>query len=316
VLLAGGVTGLYFERQSAYDNNVKRIEGAFPNDAKRPAAGSGGAENWLLIGSDSRADGQLPNRARLSGSRSDTIILVHLPKDRKAAYLVSIPRDSWITIPGRGRSKINAAFAWGGSPLLIETVEHLTGTRVDHFAILDFEGMKTMTDALGGVDVQVNQTITDPARHETWSAGVNHLDGDRALLFVRQRYGLTGGDFDRIKRQQAFLKALAKKAVSRGTATNPLKLNAFLVALTKSISVDDTASFGDLRSLALSSRHMRASDITFLTAPTRGTGMEGAQSVVYLDPAKCRPLFQALHDGRVAEYLKGRGLTNRVDRVN
>ncbi|HEX6472168.1 MAG TPA: LCP family protein [Streptosporangiaceae bacterium] len=316
VLLVAGATGLFFERQNAYNNNITRIPGALPsNDPSRPAGGPKGAENWLLIGSDTRVEGEAANQTTYGGQRSDTIMLVHLPKDRKSAYLVSIPRDSWVTIPGHGKAKINAAFSWGGSPLLIRTIESLTGVRIDHFAILNFEGMQRMTDALGGVDVRVSQTVTDPMHHQTWPAGVNHLNGERALWFVRQRYGLTGGDFDRIKRQQAFLKALADKAVSRGTLKNPLKLNAFLDALTKSVSVDDTVSVGHLRSIAFGSRGMRAGDIAFMTAPTRGTGREGRQSVVFLDPVKDKALFAALHNDTVADYLRDRRAVNNVDTV-
>jgi LCP family protein required for cell wall assembly len=315
VLLAGSGTGLFFERQSAYNHNIKRIPGALPSYANRPAAAPKGVENWLLIGSDTRVAGEQADRTSYGGQRSDTIMLVHLPKNRKAAYLISIPRDSWVTIPGHGRSKINAAFSWGGYPLLIHTVETLTGVRVDHFAILNFDGMQTMTDALGGVDVRVSQTVTDPMHHQTWPAGVNHLNGERALWFVRQRYGLAGGDFDRIKRQQAFLKALANKAVSRGTFRNPLKLNAFLEALTKSVSVDETVHMGHLRSLAFGARGMRAGDIAFMTAPTKGTGRQGNQSVVFLDPVKDRALFAALRQDTVADYLKNRRAENDVDTV-
>jgi LCP family protein required for cell wall assembly len=315
-VLVSGATALFFERQSAYNNNVQRIPGALPSYANRPAAGPKGAENWLLIGSDTRVEGEQPDQTSYGGQRSDTIMLVHLPKNRKAAYLVSIPRDSWVTIPGHGKSKINAAFSWGGSPLLIRTVETLTGVRIDHFAILNFEGMQRMTDALGGVDVRVSRTVTDPMHHQTWSAGVNHLNGERAMWFVRQRYGLAGGDFDRIKRQQAFLKALADKAVSRGTLRNPLKLNGFLEALTKSVSVDDTVRMSDLRSLAFGSRGMRAGDIAFMTAPTRGTGRQGTQSVVYLDPVKDKTLFEAIHRDTIADYLKNRRALNNVDTVH
>ncbi|MGH3392963.1 MAG: LCP family protein [Actinomadura sp.] len=316
VLLAGGLTGLFFQRQSALDDNIQRLPQAFPTGPGRPAAGPEGVENWLLIGSDTRAQGRQPGQTSVGGQRSDTIMLVHLPKDRKAVYMVSIPRDSWVTIPGRGQAKINAAFSWGGSALLIDTVEKLTDVRINHFAILDFEGMKTMTDALGGVDVRVNSTITDARTGQTWKQGVNHLDGERALQFVRQRYGLTGGDFDRIKRQQAFLKALANKAVSKGTLTNPVKLNAFLDALTKSVSVDDTVKIGDLRSLAFGSRNMRPSDIAFMTAPNRGPGRAGTQSIVRLDAAKCALLFASIRQDTVADYLKNqRAVTNKVDSV-
>jgi LCP family protein required for cell wall assembly len=315
VLLAGGAVGLAFNRQSAYDRNIKRIPGAFPTGPDRPAAGPQGVENWLLLGSDKRGPGD-PGYGKIGGERADTIMLLHLPADHKAAYLVSFPRDAWVSIPGHGKTKINAAYAYGGSRLLIETIEKLTGVRIDHFGTIDFAGMRTMTDALGGVDVRVNQTIYDPNNKVTWKAGVNHLNGDLALKFVRQRYGLARGDFARIERQQAFLKALAKKAVSRGTFTNPLKLNAFLDALTKSVSVDDSVKIGHLRSRALSFRNLRAGDISFMTVPTRGTGRERGQSVVYLHALKSPMLFDALRRDRMGDYLKNKNALNRVDKVN
>jgi LCP family protein required for cell wall assembly len=315
VLAAGGLTALGFERQSAYDRNIRRITKAFPTNPDRPPAGPAGAENWLLLGSDRRGKND-PGYGKIGGERADTIILAHLPADRKGAFLVSIPRDSWVTIPGRGKSKINAAYAYGGSALLIQTVEKLTSARIDHFGIIDFEGMRSMTNALGGVDVRVNQTVHDPKNKVTWKAGVNHLNGDLALKFVRQRYGLPGGDFDRIKRQQAFLKALAKKAVSRGTFTNPLKLNAFLDALTKSVSVDDSVRIADLRSRAISFRDLRANDIAFMTVPTKGTGSVGGQSVVLLNQTKAPVLYDALRRDRVGDYLKTKKTANSVDEVS
>jgi LCP family protein required for cell wall assembly len=313
-LLIGGGAGLFFERQSAYDNNIRRIPKAFPG-GQRPSAGPDGAENWLLLGSDRRDQGD-PGYGKISGERADTIMLAHLPADRKTAYLVSFPRDLWVTIPGRGRSKINAAYSYGGSSLLIATIEKLSGVRIDHFGIIDFSGMRQMTDALGGVDVRLSRAIHDPKNKITWQAGVNHLNGDRALKFVRQRYGLPGGDFDRIKRQQAFMKALARKSVSRGTFTNPLKLNAFLNALTKSVSVDDSVTIGDLRSQALSFRNVRAGDIEFMTVPTRGTGNVRRQSVVFLDSVRSPLLFNAIRGDKMGDYVKSGDNGNKVDSVN
>lgn len=314
-VLVASVVGLVLNRQSAYDRNMKRIPNAFPSGPDRPAAGAAGAENWLLLGSDKRDPGD-PGYGKIGGQRADTIMLAHLPADHKAAYLVSFPRDSWVTIPGHGKSKINAAYAYGGSALLIQTIEKITGVRVDHFGIIDFGGLRTMTDALGGVDVRIDRAVHDPKNKVTWKAGVNHLNGDLALKFVRQRYGLPDGDFGRIKRQQAFLKALAKKSVSRGTFTNPLKLNAFLDALTKSVSVDDSVKIGHLRSRALNFRDLRAGDISFMTAPTQGTGREGAQSVVYLHSLKAPLLYDALRRDRMGDYLKNKNALNKVDKVN
>ena len=241
-------------------------------------------------------------------------MLVHLPADRGRAYLVSFPRDAWVPIQGHGNAKLNAAFSFGGPPLLIATIERLTGVRVDHFAILDFDGFRSMTDALGGVKVRVARTVRDPARKVVWPVGTHHLDGARALDFVRQRHNLPGGDLGRIKRQQAFLKALAGQVVDKGTLANPLKLNAFLEASTKAVSVDESLTISRLRSLALQFRSVRAGDLAFVTVPVAGTGTEGRQSVVYLDRARGQPLYQALRTDAVEGYLAGTG--GRVNQVD
>jgi LCP family protein required for cell wall assembly len=329
VLLLVGTTGLVFERQQTFDENIERIPEAFPAEPGRPAPApdppadaAGRAENWLLVGSDTRADqgttGEDADEAvwRFGAQRADTIMLVHLPADRSRVYLVSFPRDSWVPIQGYGNAKINAAFSFGGPPLLIDTVEELTGVRVDHFAILDFEGFRSMTDALGGVDVRIAETVSDPANDVVWFAGTHHLDGERALNFVRHRYNLPGGDFDRIKRQQAVLKALAGQVADGDTLGNPLKLNAFLEASTKAVSMDESVTISSLRSLALQFRSVRAGDIVFMTAPIAGTGTEDGQSVVYLDRDESRPLYRALRKDAVEEYVASAGdAVNEVDEV-
>jgi anionic cell wall polymer biosynthesis LytR-Cps2A-Psr (LCP) family protein len=136
------------------------------------------------------------------------------------------------------------------------------------------------------------------------------------LDFVRQRRNLPGGDLGRIKRQQAFLKALAGQVVDKGTLANPLKLNAFLEASTRAVSVDESLTVSRLRSLALQFRSVRAGDLVFVTAPVAGAGAEGRQSVVYLDRARGRPLYQALRTDAVDGYLAGTGgPVNQVDQV-
>ncbi|WP_119728238.1 LCP family protein [Thermomonospora amylolytica] len=314
-----GVTALLWQRQSAYNGNIDRLPGVMPT-GDRPGPNVVGTENWLLVGSDTRVETKTTGEGgrvwKPGQQRADTIMLVHLPADRDKVYVISIPRDSWVTVPGYGQQKINAAFSFGGPPLLIEAVEDLTGVRVDHFGAIDFNGFKDMTDALGGVDVHVARTVHDPMNHVTWQAGKNHLNGERALLFVRQRYNLPNGDFDRIKRQQAFLRAITQKAATAGTVTNPLKLDRFLSAVTKSISVDEGVSAGDLRSLALSMRSVRGSDITFLTVPNKGPAQRGNQSVVLLDDARARLLYDAVRTAEVADYVKRYGGANSVGKVS
>jgi LCP family protein required for cell wall assembly len=322
VLLVGGGAGLFFQRHRAYDEGLRRIPDAFPAESGRPARAPGRAQTWLLVGSDRRADQATAGLDateplwRRGVQRADAVMLVHLPADRRRIYLLSFPRDAWVPIQGHGNAKLNAAFSFGGPPLLIATIERLTGVRVDHFAILDFEGFRSMTDALGGVDVRVARTVWDPARKVVWPAGIHHLDGARALDFVRQRHNLPGGDFGRIKRQQAFLKALAGRAVERGTLVNPLKLNAFLEAFTKAVSVDESLTASRLRSLALRFLSFRAGDLVFVTAPVARTGTQGRQSVVYLDQAKGAALYQALRTDAVDGYVaRANDTVNQVDEV-
>jgi LCP family protein required for cell wall assembly len=328
-LVVVGTGGLVVERQRAYDANIERIPDVFPEEASRPAAAPdppaeavAPAENWLLVGSDRRADqgtsGQDADEPfwQYGAQRADTIMLVHLPADRRNVYLVSFPRDSWVPIEGYGNAKVNAALSYGGPPLLISTIEQMTGVRIDHYAALDFQGFESMTDALGGVDVQVAQTVSDPKRDATWTEGSHHLDGEDALKFVRQRYNLPGGDFDRIKRQQAFLKALARRAVDRDVLINPVRLNAFLEAVTKAVSVDDTIAVSNLRALVVQMRSVRPNDIAFMTVPTDGTGTEDGQSVVYIDPGGSKRLYRALRKDAVGKYVARFGDSiNDVDTV-
>ena len=203
----------------------------------RPVKLVDGSLNILLLGSDSR-DPDKP-RGDSGPARTDTIIVMHIPKSHDKAYFVSIPRDLYVFVPksadgqyGGTRAKINAAYAWGGLPLMVQTVEGFSGLRMDHVVVIDFFGFKDVTDALGGVDMNVERdikSIHSPFRQ--FKKGPNHFNGEEALDYVRQRYQFPDGDFARMRHQQEFMKALLDKAVSTGTVTNPKKLNAFLQAL-------------------------------------------------------------------------------------
>jgi len=286
-LVVGG--GLWF-LTDRYGGNLDRAGNVFGGleEGARPAAPSpadqaaAGADpiTFLLVGSDTRAEvapGDLPD------ARSDAIMIARFAADRQHAQVVSIPRDSWVDIPGHGRGKINAAYAYGGPTLLIQTVEQLTGVRIDHYAAIDFDGLIRVTDDLGGVDVVVAET-TSNGEH-TFTAGLNHLDGEQARWYVGQRYDLVGGDFDRVKRQQNYLRSMFGKLFSQAVFTSPGKLDSTLLSVTSAVAVDDGLSNGDLLSMAYSLRGLRPADVEFFTAPVLGTGTEGAASVVYLDPA-------------------------------
>src|SRR3712207_6300803 len=219
--------------------------------------------------------GELPD------ARSDAIMIARFSADRQHAQVISIPRDSWVNIPGRGMNKINAAYSFGGPSLLIQTVEELTGVRIDHYAAIDFDGLIQVTDDLGGVDVVVAETASNGPY--TFPAGPNHLNGEQARWYLGQRYGLAGGDFDRVRRQQQYPQAMFGKLFSSDTFTDPPRLDAALVAVTDAVKLDDTLGNGDLLSLSYSLRSLTPASIEFFTAPVLGTGMEGPASVVYLD---------------------------------
>ncbi|GAA4589207.1 LCP family protein [Planotetraspora phitsanulokensis] len=298
-----GIFALLMQRQHVYDNNIERVQQVFPEERERPAKVVGSAQNWLVIGADRR-----PGDSGFQ--RSDSLMIVHVPADRRRIFLISIPRDSHVPIPGHGRDKINAAYAYGGPRLLIKTVENLTKVRIDHFAALDFNGFIAMSKALGGVELYIARDSVDTANKVTWKQGTVRLEGEKALLFVRQRYGLPDGDFDRIKRQQAFLQAMAQKAISKGTLTNPFKLDEFLQALTKSITVDSGVSIGTLRDLALELRDIRGTDLVSTTIPVAGTGMVGGASIVRLDDTGVASMTEAVRNDTLDDYFANGGVVN------
>jgi LCP family protein required for cell wall assembly len=307
-LLAGGGYLAFKQVTSGWNKNIERLGDPFkgiPTDT-RPLTdpNAGNSVNILMLGSDSRVSAGDPTQWAVGAQRTDAIMLLHLTADRKSAYVMSIPRDSWVNIPGHGTAKINAAFSWGGPTLMVQTVEQLTKVRIDHLAIVDFDGFKQITDALGGVTITVPKTVSS-AKQGTVEAGTHLMNGDQALTYVRQRYNLPGGDFDRVKRQQNWIRAVMVKLMSQGTLTNPLKLNDSMTALTKSLSIDDAFTFNEMQDLALSSRGLRAGDVKFFTVPVSGTGWspDHKQSIVNLNPSADAGLFDAVHKDKVGQWI-------------
>ncbi|MGH3330852.1 MAG: LCP family protein, partial [Nocardioidaceae bacterium] len=276
-------------------SNVARVDLDL-DEGRRPARAASsekGAMNILLAGADAGGGPSIAEAVAADdwdpGShRSDTIMLLHITADRDEAYLVSVPRDSWVDIAGIGPSKINAAFSEGGPSLYVQTLEEFTGLRMDHLAIIDWNGFKELTTAIGGVPVYIPEDIYDSSQDVQWYAGTEELEGKRALQYVRMRYGLTNGDFDRIKRQQNFLRSFMKKMLSNGTTSNPFRLTNAVEAIVKYLTVDSDFSNGDIRSLALSLRSLDQKDVTFMTAPMERYDNIDGQSVVIIDEKKTK----------------------------
>ncbi|MET9609054.1 LCP family protein [Streptomyces sp. NPDC006512] len=251
-------------------------------ERERPSHFATGAQNVLLIGSDSRAGERNSGYGQDRGTqRSDTTILLHLAAGRKSATAVSIPRDLLTDIPsclkpdgtrtGERFAQFNWAFEWGGTACTIRTVEKLTGIRIDHHMVVDFGGFKKMVDAVGGVEVCLKEPVDDAEARLRLAAGRHLLRGEQALGFVRARQSLgNGSDTQRMERQQQFLGSLVKKVQSNGVLLNPGRLYPLLDAATSSVTTDPgLASLRGLYELVRGVRDIPTEQVKFLTVPRR-----------------------------------------------
>lgn len=295
ILLVGGYAlWLYLKL-----DNIDRFAGLDAEGRPDPAAGE--ALNILLLGEDGDGEAQ----------RSDTIILAHIPEDRESAYLVSIPRDSYVPIydennERQGKNKINASFSYYGAPGAQATVEQLTDTRIDHVAMMNWEGFKDLSTALDGVRVYIPESFYDSSQKIQWEQGWQTVEGKRALQYVRTRHGLSDGDFGRIARQQNFMRSLMNKLINEGM-TSPTKLPNVLDSITNNLQVDKDWATGDIRDLAFNMRGIDSEKVEFLTAPMARYGDTDVGSVVVLDKRKCKKLWDAMRgDGEmtIQEYAE------------
>lgn len=291
-----------------------------------------GARDILLVGMDSRTDAQgnpLSEEmlAKLHAGfadgelNTDTLIFVRIPEDGDQALAISLPRDSYVPIPGHGTHKINSAYARSklaaqqrlqaegvqdpqelekrsdqeGARTLIATVEQLTGVAIDNYASINLLGFHDITKAIGGVEVCLNQPVNDPYSGAQFDAGRQTISGAEALAFVRQRHGLPNGDLDRVIRQQVFLAGLANKVLSAGTLTDPGKLNSLVDAIQKAVVVDQD---WDILNFAQQMQNLTGGNVAFRTAPilnaAHPTPNDGA--VVQLDTDGLRELAGSLPD--------------------
>ncbi|WP_280761698.1 LCP family protein [Prescottella agglutinans] len=292
VLLVASVGGVVY-----LDTKLNRVD-ALADYPGRVADTPG--TNWLLVGSDSRAglsaeqDRELAAGGDIEGKRTDTIMLVHIPKSGSTT-MVSIPRDSYVNIPGLGRGKINAAFSQpDGEQVLVQTVEEATGLHIDHYAEIGFGGFAGVVDALGGVNVCVPYPIDDPLAGINLPAGCQDLSGPEALGFVRSR-ATAMADLDRMKNQRAFMSALLNKATSPTTLINPLRLWPMMTKTANSLQVANGDHLWNLAGLAWA---LRGKMVT-TTVPVGGFEVvDGWGDVLLWDRQKASEFFDALANDR------------------
>lgn len=283
VLVAAGVGWWLYRKLDGNittDTSAAAELRAYEKERPRPIARD--AQNILLIGSDTRSgENSAYGRDDGGSQRSDTTILLHLAADRGSATAVSIPRDLMAEIPschtddGKATTKrfgqFNSAFELGGTACTIRTVEKMTGVRVDHHMVIDFNGFKDMVDAVDGVEVCLKEPVDDADAHLKLPAGRQKLDGEEALGYVRARKSIgNGSDTERMDRQQKFLGALVNKMQSNGVLLNPTRLYPVLDAATKSLTTDPGLdSLRDLYDLVRGMRNVPTEKVQFLTVPRR-----------------------------------------------
>lgn len=273
--------------------------------------------NLLLMGSDGRVDDPVTVAEMLNAGdwqagaiRSDSLMVVHIPADRSRVYVISIPRDTYLEVlnargESQGEDRVNAAFSLYGPYGTWRTVERLTNLRMDHMAIIDFAGFRDITTAIGGVEVYVPEQVVDPYQDVTWEPGWVHLEGDLALKYVRTRSGLEQGDFDRVARQQNFLRAVMAKMLANDVLGSPTRLNSMVGAVADNLTIDEDWSTGDIRSLILSLRGLTTDDVRFATLPLdHYETVEGLGMVNIINPKANRRLWRAVRNARLGDYLE------------
>lgn len=262
-----------------------------------------GATDILLLGSDQRAEG---NAEGVTGQRADTIMVLHIPEDGSKAYLISIMRDTWVNIPGYGDAKINAALNNGGVSLQVQTIEQLLNIRIDHVAEIDMYAFKQLVDKLGGVTVDV--PVPFSYNEYNFPGGPQKMDGGTALVFVRQRYAFADGDYQRVRDQRAFLKAVYEQVRADGALASVSKFSQLVDTISPYISVDNGLSAAGIVDIARPVLTNGNTSLHMMTLPNAGTGWSwDGQSIVVLDSAANAELSEALRTNTMDSYIANHG---------
>lgn len=315
LVLAVSATGYALVSWSS--RSIERVD-AFAGLVDRPPRNAGRTTTFLLVGSDGREGMTRAQQRALrvgtvrtaAGRRADTMLLVQVSPGRGRIEVVSLPRDSYVTIPefrgedGRRireqRSKLNAAYAFGGPPLAVATVERSTGVRIDHYVEVDFLGFVQLVDALGGVDVCTPVPLRDRKAGLRLPRGTTHVDGEAGLAYVRARSLDARADLGRVERQQRFLAAMAQRMTSKDVLLDPRALVRFLDAALSAVRADPGLSETALTELGLELRHVSPGDIRFRTVPIANPSFRApdGSAVAQWDAAAAAELFTALRTDR------------------
>lgn len=281
------------------DTNGDGILDAVAGGAVTDRPANTASTDILLLGSDQRSGTEAQY---VTGARADTIMVLHIPEDGSAAYLISIMRDTWVNIPGYGSHKVNAGLNYGGVDLQVATIEQLLGIQMDHVAEIDFQGFKALVDTLGGVTVQVPFTFSSGPY--TYTAGSQTLDGGEALQFVRERYSFSDGDYQRVRNQRAFLRGVYNELKADGALSSASKLLQMIESVSPYMSVDQGLSPSAIVGIAQPVLSNGNTQLVSMTLPNAGTGWSwDGQSIVVLDAAATSALSYALQTDTMLNYI-------------
>jgi LCP family protein required for cell wall assembly len=309
LVLAGSGWGWYLVRVA--EASVGRTD-AIPDSGNVDASGAGEAMNLLLVGMDSRTGLTPEQQAQFSTGdpegvlNTDSMMLVHIPADGSGASFVSLPRDTYVSIPGFGESRLNSAYSKGynesqgsdaesdaaGAQLLIQTVSQFTGLKIDHFAEIDLLGFINLSTIVGGVEVNLCQATSDPFSGADFPAGVQTISGADALKFVRQRHGLPGTDLDRVVRQQVYIAGMLRNVLSSDLLLDLGKQKAIVEQVGSSVTLDQGL---DIFDLAAQMQGVELGSITFQTIPgLTPTRIDGADVLEPPSDKEVKAFFASL----------------------
>ncbi|WP_239464169.1 LCP family protein [Glutamicibacter protophormiae] len=311
LLIAVLGAGYYlFNLQHAFNSKSNTVALNFTQEQEnaRPVKDpDDGSMNIMLVGVD-HADDNSDQSAALDGAvsqRSDSMMLVHIPEDRSQVYIMSTVRDMYVEIPGYGKNKLNAAVSFGGIPLLVQTMEGLFDTKVDHVAMIDFDGFKELSTALGGVTVQNDIPFTAHDTDYFYPEGEITLEGDRALRFVRERKSFSNGDYQRVANQRKFIAAAASQMLSTDTLTNPVKLYDIVDKVSPYLTFDSGFDAATLVGLGMQLKKVDTNNLAMFTMPTAGSSTSAdGQSIELPSGQAILQIREALKSDTMDEYLE------------
>nr|WP_281376188.1 LCP family protein [Garicola koreensis] len=269
------------------------------------------------MGSDSRGESEEEYRSRTGegGERSDVLMLLHIPEDRSGAYVMSIMRDLWVEVPGQGMGRVNSALAAGGRSLVVDTVEEMLYTHIDHVVSIDFEGFSDLTTALSGVYVDNPRAFSAGQRNPAfYPQGNIRLDGSDALRFVRERKSFPQGDHVRVQNQQLMLRSIVERFLSGDTLGNPERIIDVLEAILPHMEMDSGVDSDTLVGYAMDMRNLRADDIHMFTMPTgENTVTTGGAQVIMPDDDLMQVLQLSLQNENMDGFVDYLEKTEEVD---